>query len=163
MKKVTFRFGLYSALALIVINIITWTTVGTKMDFRTSEVVGYLAMFVSLIFIFFGVKAYRDEHNGGVISFGKALQVGTLIALVPSVAFGIYCVIFFALQGNKWMDYARENMPAEQWQQFEASPDFFMNPAFQGFLMFATVFLIGFAYAIISALLVQRKAAPVNS
>ncbi len=162
MNKNILRFGLYSAALLIGASIITWVTVGTTMDFGTSELVGYLTMFVAMIFVFFGVKTYRDEQNGGVISFGKALGVGTLIALVPSVAFGIYSILFFTLQGDKWLAYARENMPAEQWQQYQAAPAFLMNPLFQGFIMFLTVFLIGFGYAIISALLVQRKTAPVS-
>lgn len=157
MNKHMLRFGLYSTAILIGANIITWIIVGTKMDYSTSELVGYLTMFISMSFVFFGVKTFRDEQNGGVISYGKALGVGTLIALVPSIAFGIYCIIFFATQGDKWMTYAQENMPAEQWEQFQAAPDFFMNPFFQGFVMFITVFLIGFAYAVVSALLVKRQ------
>jgi hypothetical protein len=34
-----------------------------------------------------GVKSYRDNYRGGVINFGKGLQVGLLITLIASLIY----------------------------------------------------------------------------
>lgn len=43
-------------------------------------VLGYLSMLIAMSMVFVGVKRFRDEHQGGVIKFGKALLVGLGIA-----------------------------------------------------------------------------------
>ncbi len=159
MNKQILRFGLYSSITMIGLFGLTWVIFGTSLGYTTTEVIGYLSFFISLSFIYFGVKAYRDEQNGGQISFGKALGVGMLVALIPSVAFGIYTTIFIALQGEKWMQWALENMPPSQRSQFDANPELFTNPWFQGIVMFVTVLVIGFAYALISAFILKRQKA----
>jgi hypothetical protein len=37
---------------------------------------GYLSMLIAMSLVFVGVKRFRDEHQGGVIRFGKAFLVG---------------------------------------------------------------------------------------
>ena len=39
--------------------------------------------------IFFGIKSYRDHHQGGAIRFWKASQIGLLITLVASLMYAI--------------------------------------------------------------------------
>lgn len=159
MNKLILRFGLYSSALMIGFFSVTWAIWGTSVDYNTSELLGYASMIISLSFVYFGVKAYRDEQNGGQITFGKALGVGSLIALLPSLAFAIYTVIFFVLMGDKWTAYALENMSEAQLAQFEANRELFMNPWFQAGIMFLTVFMIGFAYALISAFILKREKA----
>lgn len=47
-------------------------------------VLGYLSMLIAMSMVFVGVKRFRDEHQGGVIKFGKALLVGLGIAGVAT-------------------------------------------------------------------------------
>lgn len=47
-------------------------------------VLGYLSMLIAMSMVFVGVKRFRDEHQGGVIRFGKALLVGLGIAGVAT-------------------------------------------------------------------------------
>ncbi|MBK7872876.1 MAG: DUF4199 domain-containing protein [Saprospiraceae bacterium] len=159
MNKYILRFGVYSGITMLVLFGLTWAIFGTSLGYKTSEVLGYLSMFISLSFIYFGVKTYRDEQNGGQITLGKAFLVGLLIALIPSLFFAIYTGIFITLQGEEWMQWALENMPPSQRSQFDANPELFTNPWFQGVVMFFTVFVIGLAYSLISAFLVKRKVA----
>ncbi|MDX1941627.1 MAG: DUF4199 domain-containing protein [Saprospiraceae bacterium] len=157
MNKHIIRFGLYSSAVMLGLFGLTWAIFGTSLGYTASEVIGYLSFFISLSFIYFGVKTYRDEQNGGQITLGKAFLVGLLIALIPSFFFAIYTGIFIVLQGEKWMQWALENMPPSQRSQFDANPELFTNPWFQGVVMFFTVFVIGLVYALISAFLVKRS------
>jgi len=42
-----------------------------------------------LLFIYFGIRYYRDRVSDGSISFMQALKVGLLIVILPTVSFAI--------------------------------------------------------------------------
>lgn len=161
MNKYILRFGLYGGALLVILSLAVWIIGGgTALDYRTAEAIGYGSMLISLSFVYFGVKAYRDQQNNGIISFGEALKVGTLISLLPALAFAIYTIIFFMIPdiGKEWTDYALANMSEVERAQFESNKALFMNPFFQGIIMFFTVFVIGCIYALISAFILKRQA-----
>lgn len=159
MKTIILKYGIYSSLVLVVVFGLTWLIWGTSLDYSVAETIGYLSMIIALSFIYFGIKSYRDEIGEGTVAFGEALKVGTLIALLPSAAFFIYTAILFAVKGEELVANTYQNIPEEQLAQFEANKELFLNPFFQGAVMFATVFVIGFIIALLSSWLLQRKTA----
>ncbi|MFM5917243.1 MAG: DUF4199 domain-containing protein [Novosphingobium sp.] len=50
-------------------------------------VLGYLSMLIAMSMVFVGVKRFRDERQGGVISFWKGLGIGLGIA-------GVACAFY---------------------------------------------------------------------
>ncbi|MEZ5059875.1 MAG: DUF4199 domain-containing protein, partial [Saprospiraceae bacterium] len=66
-----------------------------QMDMGKGELLGYISMIVALSMIFFGVKSYRDKHQEGIISFGKAFKVGFFITLVASVIYVTGWMIYY--------------------------------------------------------------------
>lgn len=165
MRKVALQFGLFAFILLVLFQLSKYSLL--LGDFQSELLIALFAG-LFLIFVFFvsrlifkkkEIFVIEKIENGGQISFGKALGVGMLVALIPSVAFGIYTTIFIALQGEKWMQWALENMPPSQRSQFDANPELFTNPWFQGVVMFFTVLVIGFAYALISAFILKRQKA----
>lgn len=159
MNNPAIRNGIYSMLIMLTAFIATQLIWGNTLPYRTAEVIGYISIFISLSFVFFGIRAYREEKNGGVISFGKAFQVGLIITLFPSIAFGLYTIGLFLFQGDEMMEYYMKNMPESDRQQFEANPELFSNPFFQGIIMFLTVFIIGLVISLISAWILKRQLA----
>ena len=156
MKKIIIRFGLIGSAVIVVLFGLQWMIWGMEMDYQTAELLGYLTMILSLSFVFFGIKAFRDQENDGIISFGEALQLGSMIALVPSLAFCLYMILFFMWKGQEWSEYALRNLPEPQRIQFEQNAELYMNPFFQGVIMFITVFVIGFIIALISSFILKR-------
>ena len=59
------------------------------INFDHSEILGYSAMVLSFLLVFFGIRSYRDNVAGGAIGFGKAFQVGILITLVTCAMYVI--------------------------------------------------------------------------
>ena len=47
-----------------------------KLPFESSELIGYASMVPALLFVFFGIRSYRESTGGGFITFGKAFKVG---------------------------------------------------------------------------------------
>jgi len=83
MKKIVLRFGLASGVVLAVVSSVSITLcMRGNLDFSNSEIVGYTAMVLSFLMVFFGIRSYRDNVAAGSIGFGKAFQVGILITLI---------------------------------------------------------------------------------
>lgn len=90
MKKIVLVYGTIAGIILGAMLFITaplWDN-GT-LNFDNGMYVGYGTMVVSLSLVFFGVKSYRDNQQKGVITFGRAFQVGILIMLVASVLYAL--------------------------------------------------------------------------
>lgn len=84
MKRIIFIYGLISGaitIGIIIASMMIWGMEGQ------SEWLGYLIMVAALSLIFFGIKSYRDQELGGVISFGTAFKVGLGISLVAGVVY----------------------------------------------------------------------------
>ncbi len=160
MKNSIVRFGIISAVVIFVLFAAFWIFIGTSMDYSTSEIIGYVTIGLAMVFVFLGIKTYRDKEGNGAISFGKGFQIGTLIALFPSAAIFIFTALLFMMKGEEFLAYSLENMKdagsEAQLAQFEANKELFMNPFFQGGVMFLTVFLIGVVVAAVSALILKK-------
>ena len=170
MKKVLLKYGGLGVIVMVLFFVMEFIiTTNTKMDLSTQELIGYLGIFASLIFVFFGVRSYRDQHLNGSISFGKALWVGILIALIPAVAFGIYNVIYMLYINPDFIDQYYATMYAdlaekysgealiEKQKEMESSKEMFSSPLLNFIVMTFTVLIIGFIISIISAVVLRKK------
>jgi len=168
MKKVILRFGLYGVITICALSILIWSLVDV-VDDTTGEIIGYSTMVVSLLFVFFGIKHFRDKENNGLVTFGKALLIGILISLIVSLAFGILDLIYVKFINPDFMtDYYARNLeqlqtslPSEEFEirkaELETEKEMFLNPFIHFFIMSMMVFIIGFIISLLSALLLQRK------
>jgi hypothetical protein len=167
MKSTVKRFGLYSALSMIVLFTLSWI-IGAGSDYGTQELIGYVSIVVALSFVFFGIKHFRDKENGGSISFGKAIKIGILITLFAAVAFGILDIVYKLINPDFTTEYydtmveqVKATVPADQLEaklaEMESQREIFSNPVFSFLLMAFTVFIIGFIISLLSSLVLQRK------
>ncbi|WP_340066478.1 DUF4199 domain-containing protein [Ascidiimonas aurantiaca] len=162
------KFGSYAALTAALLFTLA-LVLGLQLDFATQELLGYITIFASLIFVFFGIKHYRDKENNGSVRFGKALLIGILISLFASLAFGIIDAIYIKYINpdfaEDYLAYTLESMQNTMGpEEFQAQKTImeqqmaaYSSPFFAGFIMFATVFVIGFVVSLLSALILQRK------
>jgi hypothetical protein len=125
---------------------------------------------LSGLFIFFGVRSYRENVAGGRIRFGRAFAVGLLIALVASVCYVvIWEVLYFGVMpglGDKiatcMVDQARAagasaaqlEETARQMAQMKRNLD---NPLINAAMAFAEPFPVGLLITLISAAVLRKK------
>lgn len=83
MKKTVLLYGLLAG----VISSIGFFFMGSNMDFDKGMIYGFSSMIIAFSLIFVAIKTYRDKHNGGVITFGKAFQIGFVIVLIASTVY----------------------------------------------------------------------------
>jgi hypothetical protein len=169
MKKTVLRYGGYSVIFMVLFFIGEMLVFAQKKDFKVQEIFGWVGIFISTMFIFFGLRYYRDRVNDGSLSFGKGLKVGLLILLMPSLAFGIFNVIYVMLNPDFMETYynyqvaqLKESLPAGEAalkiQAMEKDKEMWMSPAVQFFGMFLSVFAVGLVVTVISTLVLRRSA-----
>ena len=165
MKKVVLTYGLLAGLLIVVLGIIIQMSFGDH-----SIVTGYVTMILSLLMVFFGIKSYRDQHQGGVISFWGGFKVGILIALIASFFYVVGWEIYSSLYMPNFMEeYAArtiEEMKAEgasaaklseTMAEMEYWKEIYKNPFIRVGMVFLEIFPVGLLVTLIYAAILRRK------
>lgn len=170
MKKTVLTFGLISGLIISVLMAAT-TFFAERIGFDRAVIVGYTTMLLAFLLVFFGIKSYRDNVGGGVISFGRALTVGILIMLITCVFYVvIWEIIYFNFLpdfAEKYSNYLVEKSRAagatpeqiakqlEELKQMKAMLD---NPWLSAAVIFISEPLpVGLAMTLISAAILRKR------
>ena len=92
MKKVVLTFGALSGTIPVMMFVIAPLI---SKDLHGSLILGWTTIILSAVFIFVGIRSYRENYNNGVISFGKALKVGLLITLIGALMYVLVWEIMY--------------------------------------------------------------------
>lgn len=153
MKQTVLKYGLYGLATGFVIFIIHLAFGIDNFDYATNEILGYVSIFLSLSFIYFGIKHYRDHINDGVVSLGKAILIGLLISILVGIGIAIADFIYTKfINPSFFSDYEKALI-----EQGKADEIFEMTSATAALFMLVLVTIIGFIISLISALILQRK------
>ncbi|MEE1961926.1 Protein of unknown function [Flagellimonas taeanensis] len=168
MKKTVVKFGAYGAITICALFLISWFVLD-DLSLSLQEVLGYVSIILSLSFVYFGIKWYRDKENAGKVSFRDALIIGILISLITALVFGLLDVFYTEVLNPDFMaeyyenaaESLRASFPADQLEaqldRLEAERKQFSNPLMSFTFMALTVFVIGFIISLLSSLLLHRK------
>ena len=152
MKSTVIRFGIYGFLLALIV-FLSALYFGEGLDFSTQEVIGYLTMIASLSFIFFGIKHYRDQVNGGSVSFRRAVLIGLLIAALTGLGVALGDFLYLSFINPDFFEEYSAIMRNEGYKG--EIPDY--GNGFMAMIMFLTVMIIGLIISLISALILARK------
>lgn len=153
MKSTVLKFGSYGLLVGFIIFSIHLILGVNYLSSSTNEILGYISIFISLSFIYFGIKHYRDKENDGFISLGKAIKIGILISILVAIGISIADFIytkfidpsFFKNYEQQLINQGRENEIVK------------MTSTTAAIFMLALVTVIGFIFSLISGIILQRK------
>lgn len=105
------------------------------------------------------IRYYQKQRPTTAISSTEILSLGLGISAITATFMYVYSALFFYFVGDDFMLWSKANMDALQWQQMQEQlstmPSYFLSPWFQAFVMFLTVFLIGFIITIICMLVIK--------
>src|SRR5215469_11699909 len=85
MRKTVLTFGLISGAISIGLMLATLPFADKLGSEKDSYIIGYTAIVVAALLVFFGVRSYRENVSGGRLTFGRGFAVGILISLVASL------------------------------------------------------------------------------
>lgn len=152
MKTTVGKFGLYG-LVLSFVLFLGGLYFGMGMDFSTQELIGYITILLSLTFVFFGIKHFRDKVNGGKLRLGKGVMIGLLIAAITALGIAFADLIYTTLINPDFFEEYEAIMRKEGYKG--AIPDY--GSVFMAFVMFLTVMIMGLFISLLSAFVLKRK------
>jgi hypothetical protein len=172
MKKTITVFGL---IAGVILASFLFATVPfmKNMDadsMTTSMFINYTVQILTFSLIFFAIRQYRDKHNNGLISFGKAFRIGLWISLIGSAFYVVTWAIIYNTMIPDFMDImgaaqveaaiekgASATEVSDIRQQIADGKE--MYSTWYGFagITLLEIFPTGFVVSIVSALVLKRK------
>jgi hypothetical protein len=170
MKKIIFTCGIIGG--LISVGWFIFSAQVFKIDLSMKEALffGYASMVLAFSLIFVGIKNFRDNYNGGVISFGKAIKVALLITAVASTVYVMVWLIdyyFFTpdymakyaasvLAGLKASHASQARIDKEMAQVAEYAKAY-RNPFLNAIMTYAEIVPVGVVVSLIAALILKKK------
>jgi len=171
MKKVIITFGIIAGL-IIAVWVIVLAALGGCMNWEYGMVYGYSAMLLSFSMIFVAVKSFRDKHNNGSISFGKAFQIGLWITLIASTFYVLTWLVYYYNFIPDFYDKYSAHMVSQMQSEgatataIEAAKaeianfkELAKNPAINALMTYMEIVPVGLVVSLLTALILKRKTA----
>lgn len=171
MKKIVLTFGLLSGVVsavLMTVNMLFLDDIG----FDRGMYVGYTVIVISFLFVYFGIRSYRDNVLGGQISFAKGFQAGILITLISCVCYVAAWMVtypqLFPDFADKYVAHLVEDKRAggasqaeidEVAKQGEDMKRLLENPLTNAAVTFTEPFPVGLLVTLISAAVLRKQEA----
>jgi len=92
----------------------------------------FLNLFIMLAGIYYAIKQYRRTHNG-MISYFRALTIGTGVAGIASATFALFLFAFLKLEGNLMESIQKSEQIGRYLNPYIASFAVMLEGFFSGF------------------------------
>jgi hypothetical protein len=171
MKKIIFTCGIIGGIISISWCIFSMQVFKTNMSMNERLFFGYAAMILAFSLIFVGVKNFRDNYNGGIISFSKAIKIGLLITAVASTVYVVVWLVDYYFFIPDYMDkyaaamladlkanHASQAVIDKQMAEAAGYAKMYKNPLFNALLTYTEIVPVGVVVSLIAALILKRKA-----
>lgn len=168
MKKTVLTFGFLGG-ALSAAFIFATMPFAERIGFDRMLVVGYTTIVISMLFVYFGIRSYRDNVLGGTITFGRGFNVGLLITLITCACYvAAWLVLYYTVMndfGDKYAAHLVEGVRAAGGSQAEIEATMrqgeemnkmLQNPLINAAVTFTEPFPVGLLVTLISAAVLRK-------
>jgi hypothetical protein len=173
MRKIVLTFGIISGVISSALMGITVPLVNNgTINNRNGEVIGYTAIFLSFLLVFFGIRSYRENAGGGAITFGRGFKIGILITLISCV---FYVATWEFIYTKIWPDFADKYAAqeiatlkekgasaaeiAKVQKKMADMKTMLANPVMNAALTFIEPFPVGLIMTLVSAAILRKRTA----
>lgn len=171
MKKIVIFYGLMSGAVLALFTAVVFPIAWSRdADMAGSQIVGFSVMIMAFLAVFFGIRSYRENVGGGAITFGKAFQVGILVALIGSAMYVAgWQVAYWGFVPDFGEKYAEARLSkmrdegasdqeiATEAKSLEEFKRMYKNPLFNVAITFMEVLPVGLIVTLVSAAILRKK------
>jgi len=176
MKKIIFTCGIIGGLISVCWYIFSVQVFKLNMSMNESLFFGYASMVLAFSLIFIGIRNFRDNYNGGAISFGKAIKIGLLITAIASTVYvGVWLIDYYFFTPDYMDKYAASvlaDMKAKHASQASIDKEMaelasyakmYKNPFFNALLTYTEIVPVGVVISLIAALILKKKSEPATA
>jgi hypothetical protein len=171
MKKIVFVNGLIAGGIAASMIIMSMSIFHDKGNLEGGMLFGYASMLLAFSLIFVAIIRYRNKYNNGVISFGKAFQIGLYITLIAStiyvVAWLIDYYVFIPDFAEKYAAIMLDKLKAsgasaveiaKQTKEMDEFKVMYKNPVMVILFTYIEILPVGLLLTLIASLILKRKA-----
>jgi len=171
MQKLGTKYGLICGLVYIIFGM---GSILMGDGGQSSPVLGILLglgiLISTFLVIFYGVKEYRDNVNGGSLTVGEAVKLGALIALIGGLLAGAFTLLYNYVIDPGYMDRVMDNtreqmedrgMTDEQIDQAMGWSEMFRSPLLGAAFSIVWYCLWGLVKGLISGAILKQEPTPV--
>jgi hypothetical protein len=165
------RFGILYGFALVIGFYASHLALGTSPDnFTLAEIVGYSVMIICSLAVVMGIKDYKQKRAPAPLGFMGALGVGLGISLIAAHIFALYNWLYLTFINPTftvtYVQYSEQKIRSsglesvvieQQLAELAHYADLMRNNFAQSMLMFATVFIIGLLFSLVSAIALRTR------
>jgi hypothetical protein len=172
MKKIVITCGLISGFITTSWTLSFMLVAGgnSDTDFESGTIYGYASMILAFSLIYVGVRNFRNKHNGGVISFGKAFRMGLYITLIASTLYVVaWLVTYYCFMpdfGKVWSEHvlktarasgASAAVIAQKTAEMADFDKMLKNPFINALMAYSEILPVGLVATLITAFILKRK------
>ncbi len=170
MKKTILTFGLISGILASVLMLATIPFFKYLEHGNRGLILGYTSIVLVALLVYFGIRSYRDNLAGGVITFGRGFTIGLGITLISCAIYVItWEIVFF-----NFMSHSMDGYFAHMIQKAQSSPgtaeaiqakvaairhsqQMYQNPFVNALYTFIEPFPVDLFITLVSAAILRRK------
>ena len=169
MKKTVLVFGVISGV-IIAAEMLAGLPFLEKLGQSTALILGYTTMVLAALLVPFGIFSYRENVDGGKLTFGRGFVVGILISLIACCFYvGTWEIINYRFMPDFADKYAagmvkraRESGATQQKidETIRNAEEFkrnYRNPVYNVGMTFLEVFPVFLLFTLVSAGILRRK------
>lgn len=172
MNKTILTYGLLSGALISVFMVGSALYYRNTMNFEGGELFGYASILLSMLFVYFGTRAYRDQRAPAGLGFWEAFKVAILIAVISCICYVVVWLIVYQTLMPDFMDKfiehaltklkesgASETQISQEATKMQEMKVMYQNPLFRAAITFLEPFPVGLLVSLVSSFLLKRKPA----
>ena len=163
--QATLNSGLILGLALVIYTLLLYF-----LDQTFNKSLGYVSILIIIIGLVLGIKSFRNDARGGIMSYGEGVGAGTVIGLYAGIigaifTFLLYEVIDPDLMG-KLLTFTEENLvesgkvPEEMIEQTMEIQKKFMAPWIMSVGSIINSVFFGVVVSLIASIFLKKEGTP---
>lgn len=169
MKRIVLVFGLIAGAIVSAMMLVT-VVLADKVGLDNGLILGYTSMVLAFLVVYFGIRSYRENVSGGVVTFGKAFAVGISITVIACVCYvATWELVYHRFFPDFMEKYAAHEIektrasgatPAQiatKVTEMEKAKENYKNPLYRIPQTFLEAFPVGLLFTLVSAGMLKRK------
>jgi hypothetical protein len=162
--KSTMNYGAMLGIILIIYTLLTW-----MLDIMTNDYLRYVTFIIVIAGIVLATKTFRDQEQGGAITYGRALGVGFLTVLFSGVIVSFFTYILYAVIDPGLIEktyllmeeqYYEAGMTDAQIEMAMSMAKRFSNPIMMSVFGLIGYAIMGFVFSLITSIFLKKEGDP---
>ncbi|MGV3640115.1 MAG: DUF4199 domain-containing protein [Adhaeribacter sp.] len=157
--SVALRYGLLTGFVSVIFSLVLYVT-GLSEN-KLVSALGFIILIAGIVM----AHQYYKKENGGYMTYGQGLGIGSLLSVIVGVMSGIFVYIYIKFIDSAYLERIRDmqmaelekrNMSEEQMEQAMAVTDKLMGAEMMVVWSIVGSLLMGFLFSLIIAALTKR-------